>query len=270
MANRHGDFIWYELMTSVPDAAQEFYSGLIGWTFKNSDASDTDYRHFSSAISDVGGVLPLTSEMSDGGARPAWVGYVGVQDVDASVAAIQAAGGSLHMEPWDIPGVGRIAFVADPQGAMFYVMTPIPPEGQPDAESRSFAAMEPMEGHCAWNELASSDPASAKAFYGKQFGWVQDGDMDMGDLGKYEFWKVGDDRGHMIGAVMPLMPGMPMSAWTFYFRVPDIDAAVEYTKANGGTPLQEPTEIPGGEFSFTGIDPQGAGFGLVGPRKGSE
>lgn len=266
MTNRHGDFIWYELMTSDADAAQAFYTGLVGWTFKPSETPGMDYRLFSSKIAEVGGVMALTPEMIEGGAQPFWVGYLAVGDVDASVAAIKAAGGAAHREPWDIPGIGRMAFMADPQGAMFYVMKPIPSENTPDATSLSFAATEPMEGHCAWNELASADPDGAKAFYGAQFGWLPEGAMDMGELGQYEFWKVGDDRGHMIGAVMPLMPGMPMSAWTYYFRVPDIDAAVDYATANGGTALQEPTEIPGGEYSFSGMDPQGAVFGLVGPR----
>lgn len=265
MTNRQGDFIWYELMTSNADAAQEFYAGLIGWTFKDSGNPDMDYRLFSSPTSEVGGVMALTPEMTEGGARPAWLGYIAVDDVDATTAAIKAAGGAVHMEPSDIPGVGRLAFLADPQGAMFYLM-----KGAVEGEaSYSFAATEPMAGHCAWNELASSNPEAAKAFYGQHFGWQADGAMDMGELGQYEFWKVGDERGHMLGAVMPLMPGMAMSAWTYYFRVPEIDAAVAYTKAHGGTALQEPTEIPGGEFSFTGIDPQGAVFGLVGPRAGT-
>jgi hypothetical protein len=266
MGNRRGDFIWYELMTTDSDAAQEFYSGLIGWTFKDSGQPDMDYRLFSSATSEVGGFFPLTKEMTDGGAQPFWAGYIAVDDVDASVAAMKAAGAVEHMEPWDIQGVGRVAFIADPQGAMFYLMKPIPPAGNPDVQSDSFAATEPMVGHCAWNELASSDPSGAKAFYGEQFSWVENGDMDMGELGKYEFWRVGDDRDHMIGAVMPLMPGMPMSMWTYYFRVPDIDKAVAYIKANGGQPLHEPTEIPGGEFSLSALDPQGAALGLVGPR----
>ena len=151
MANKHGDFVWYELMTNDPDAAQEFYAGLIGWTFKDSGNPDMDYRLFSSAISEVGGVFTLTKEMTDGGARTYWAGYIAVDDVDASVAAMKAAGGSVHMDPWDIPHVGRVAFMADPQGAMFYVMKPIPDPGNPDAQSNSFAATEPMEGHCAWN-----------------------------------------------------------------------------------------------------------------------
>lgn len=262
MPNTHGDFLWYELMTPDADAAQAFYSGLVGWTFKDSGMPDTDYRLFSAGAAEVGGVMPLTPEMLSGGAHPAWAGYIGVDDVDASAAAIKAAGGSIHMEPWDIPGVGRMAFVADPQGAMFYIM-----RGSIEGEvSTSFAKHEPMPGHCAWNELASSDQNGAKAFYGKLFGWMQEGGMDMGPLGQYEFWQAGGDNPYGVGAVMSLMPGMPTSMWTYYFRVPDIDKAAEYTKANGGQILQEPVEIPGGEFSFNGMDPQGAAFGLVGPR----
>lgn len=265
MTNTHGDFIWYELMTDNADAAQAFYAGLIGWTFKDSGNPEMDYRLFSSATAEVGGVMSLTPEMVSGGARPAWLGYIGVDDVDSAISAIRAAGGAIHMEPWDIPDVGRLAFVADPQGAMFYVM-----KGSVEGDvSTSFAKHEPMIGHCAWNELASADPEAAKAFYGAQFNWVQEGEMDMGPLGKYQFWQAGGDSPYGVGAVMPLMPGMPSSAWTFYFRVPDIDKAVAYTAAHGGTALQEPTEIPGGEFSFTGLDPQGAVFGLVGPRAGS-
>ncbi|MEZ5568274.1 MAG: VOC family protein [Halioglobus sp.] len=268
MQNRQGDFIWYELMTTDADAAQAFYGGLIGWRFEQGPEPDTNYRIFSSPVSNVGGVLQLTREMTEGGAQPMWAGYIAVDDVDASAVAMQAAGATLYREPWDIQQVGRMAFLADPQGAKFYVMKPIPPADNPEAVSRSFAAMEPMQGHCAWNELAAANPASAKSFYGKQFGWLQEGDMDMGELGKYEFWRVGDERGHMLGALMPLMPGMPVSLWTFYFRVPDIDQALRYITENGGTPLQEPAEIPGGEFSLSAIDPQGAVLGLVGSRKG--
>ncbi len=266
MADKHGDFIWYELMTSDQQATRAFYGGLVGWTFIDSGMADIDYQFFSSGDGSdnqdgVGGCITITPEMTEAGAQPAWVGYIAVDDVDASAAAVKDAGGSIYAEPWDIPGIGRMSMVADPQGAVFYIM-----KGASDDTSLSFAATEPKIGHCAWNELATSDPEGAKAFYSAQFGWVQDGHLDMGPMGKYEFWKVGDDRGHALGAVMPMMPGMPMSAWTFYFRVPDIDKAVEYIKANGGQILQEPMEIPGGEYSLNAMDPQRAAFGLVGPR----
>ena len=176
-------------------------------------------------------------------------------------AAITTAHGSVQMAPQDIPGVGRFAFVADPQGALFYVMTPITREG--GGSSQSFASADPMIGHCAWNELATSNPLAALNFYHDLFGWEKDGDMDMGPLGKYEFLR----HDFMLGAMMPKMPGMPDSMWTYYFRVPDIDVAVATIKAHGGKILQEPGEIPRGDFSMNALDPQGAAFALVGARK---
>lgn len=60
---------------------------------------------------------------------------------------------------------------------------------------------------------------------------------------------------------------MPVSAWAFYFRVPDIDAAVAHILSNSGSIFQDPIEIPGGDFALNGVDPQGAHFALVGARK---
>ena len=257
MANKHGDFIWYELMTSDADAAQNFYAGILGWTFADSGQEDMDYRVISANGVAVGGLLPITEEMQADGARPCWMGYIGVDDVDASAAEIESAGGKIHMQPKDIPGVGRFAFVNDPQGVMFYIM-----RAASDETSEAFAAEAPRVGHCAWNELATSDPAAALDFYSSQFGWKKDGDMDMGPLGKYEFLR----NDFMLGAVMPKPEEMPIPMWSYYFRVPDIDTAVEQIKAGGGQVCHGPDEIPGDEFSLSGMDPQGAMFALVGPR----
>jgi uncharacterized protein len=259
MANTHGDFIWYELLTSDVDAASDFYGKVIGWSFTDSGQADMDYRLFSVGEAQVGGLMAINAEMKAGGAVPGWLGYVGVDDVDKMAASIADGGGTEYMKPQDIPDVGRFAMVADPQGAMFYVM-----KGASDETSLSFAYDMPRIGHCAWNELSTTDPENALHFYGTRFGWVKDGEMDMGSMGKYHFLRHGPG---MIGAIMPKMPQMPVSAWTYYFRVPDIDAAVETIKTNGGTILQEPTEIPGGDYSMNALDPQGAAFALVGARK---
>jgi uncharacterized protein len=265
MANKHGDFIWYELMTTDATGAREFYSAVVGWNIEEKSDSPMDYRMISAAGGPVAGLMPLTPEMQAGGARSLWTGYIMVDDTDRVAADIKAAGGSIHMQPFDIPEAGRAAFVADPQGAMFYILKPKPTADNPDGESKSFAAMEPMIGHCAWNELSSTDPEASKAFYRKLFGWVKDGEMDMGPLGKYEFWKDAEGR-FGLGAVMPKMAEMPIPMWTYYFRVPDIDAAVATITEKGGCVLQEPIEIPGGDFSMVGMDPQGAPFALVGAR----
>jgi uncharacterized protein len=273
MANKHGDFIWYELLTKDADAAGEFYGKVIGWTSTPSGQPGMDYRFFSSGDGSdmkdgVGGYMAITQEMEAGGAQPCWLGYIAVDDVDASVAAITASGGTLHMPAMDLEGVGRMAMVADPQGAPIYVM-----KGVSDEISHSFAAVEPKNGHVAWNELWSSDPDAAKHFYASQFGWSQDGHIDLPVMsedaaatpGRYEMLWASDKR-FMLGAVMPKMPDMPVSTWNFYFRVPDIDTAVALISTNGGTVFSDPIEIPGGDFSVNATDPQGAAFGLVGLR----
>src|SRR5437899_2129174 len=129
--NPQGDFIWYELMTPDPEGSKAFYDAVVGWNFGEPADEYQGYRMINAPGGGfAGGVLPLTEEMQQHGARPIWLGYVYVADVDQSVRAIEQAGGKSLMPANDIPNVGRIAMVADPDGAPFYVMKPIPPEGR--------------------------------------------------------------------------------------------------------------------------------------------
>jgi uncharacterized protein len=257
MTNKHGDFIWYELMTDDPDSARQFYTAVVGWDIEKAASGDIDYRMISTANGPVCGLMHLTPDMAAGGARPCWLGYIGVEDVDKAAAAVASAGGAVHVPPRDIPGVGRFALLADPQGAMIYVMRGASPES-----SHSFSADVPRAGHCAWNELHAKDSGAAMAFYTSQFGWVKDGEMDMGPMGKYEFIR----HGAMIGAIMTSPPQVPVSVWNYYFRVPDIDAAAAAITENGGQVLRGPMEVPGGDWSMNAMDPQGAMFALVGRK----
>jgi hypothetical protein len=261
-SKHHGSFVWYELITPDPDGAKAFYDAVVGWTIEATASFPNGYRMIGrSDGKSAGGLLPLTDEMREHGARPVWLGYIAVDDVDDEVARIEADGGKALMPPFDIPDVGRVAMVADPQGAPFYVMKPIPPAGQPDAESDVFSVDQPQ--HVRWNELSTSEQDSAIGFYTRRFGWAQEGDMDMGEYGRYAFIQRG---GLMIGAIMPRMPDMPVSLWTYYIGVDDIDRAAAAVNAGGGKILNGPMEIPGGEYALNGMDPQGAAFGLVGPR----
>lgn len=264
MSNTHGDFIWYELMTDDPDAAQTFYGKLLGWTFRDSGQPNMDYRTISAKTENIGGMLPLDGEMIESGAQPWWFGYIAVDDVDKSAHAIEKAGGKIHLPPFDIPDVGRVSYVSDPHGALFYIMNPTPPADRPNTTSTAFSPTEMKDGHCVWNELATSQQDRAIDFYTEQFGWTQTEEMDMGPMGIYKLLHHGAT---MIAGILPKPHDMPVASWTFYFHVPDIDAAIETVKANGGQVTQEPVEIPGGEFSMSGIDPQGAMFSLAGPRK---
>ncbi|MCB2047764.1 MAG: VOC family protein [Novosphingobium sp.] len=264
MNQKHGDFIWYELMTSDVEASKSFYGPLLGWTFEQHGGSGMDYHVFMAKTKGIGGFMPISKEMADGGARPLWAGYITVDDVDKAASAVAAEGGQILMPPTDIPTVGRIAFASDPQGAPFYVMKPQPPEGA-SGPSEAFAAYQPTEGHCAWNELATADPDAAKHWYGRLFGFVQMDSMDMGPMGEYRIMaNAGQDFAY--GALMKKPDEMPVSLWVYYFRVPDIDKAVSYIAEKGGHVINGPMEIPGGDFVLNGIDPQGAMFALIGKR----
>ena len=261
MANDHGDFIWYELLTGDADAASAFYGALLGWQVHDSGMPDMDYRLAESPGGEtVAGMMTLTDEMKAGGAQPCWLGYIGVQDVDASVAAMTADGATVRMPAFDVPGVGRMAMLTDPQGVPFYVM-----RGASDETSYAFAFDRPRPGHVAWNELSTTDPAGAMSFYTRHFGWVQDGAMDMGPMGQYQFLRDAAGKG-VLGALMPKMPEMPVPFWTFYFRVPSIDAAAGQIPALGGQITHGPSEVPGEDWIINGIDPTGAHFALVGAK----
>ena len=262
--NSRGDFIWYELMTTDPDATGRFYSAVVqGWRFGERMPGDLDYRGIERRDGgNAGGVLGLDDSMRSHGARPMWLGYLNVDAVDESVAAIERAGGKALMPAFDVPNVGRIAMVADPQGAPFYIMKPIPPAGRPGSKSDVFSVDQPQR--VRWNELSTTDPDGAVDFYRRQFGWGQEGDMDMGEMGKYRFIQ---SNGVNIGAIVRMPPQLPVSSWTYYIGVDDIDRAADAIKTGGGQVVNGPMEIPGGEFALNGLDPQGASFGLVGPRK---
>ena len=262
-SKQHGGFIWYELITPDPEGSKVFYDAVIGWNIGEGEAAFNGYRMIGRSDGGfAGGVLTLTDEMQANSARPVWLGYIGVDDVDEAVRSIERDGGKVQMPASDIPGVGRIAMVADPQGAPFYVMKPTPPSGDENKQSDAFSVDQAQ--HVRWNELSTTDPDAAVGFYTRHFGWVQEGDMDMGEMGKYRFIQ---RDGVMIGAVMPKMPDMPVSLWSYYIGVDDIDRAATAVTDGGGQIFHGPMEIPGGEFSLNGIDPQGAAFGLVGPRK---
>lgn len=252
MTNPNGSWIWYELLTTDADAAIDFYREIIGWTPSKFPGGTIDYTIMSVGEEGVGGIMKNPAPTPS-----AWLGYVGVDDVDATVANVQSLGGKIHVPPMDLPGVGRMSLVQDPQGAYFYVMRGTSPEA-----SKAFGRAE--LGKASWNELQTTDDTAALDFYGTLFGWETDGAMPM-PWGNYTFLKGGTSDA-MWGAVMPREKAEHPVAWSFYFRVPDIDAAYAKVKELGGNPVMEPMEVPGGERVFFAIDPQGAGFGLVAPK----
>jgi hypothetical protein len=258
MATLQGSWLWYELMTPDPSASKAFYEAVVpGWTLTPGTPETGDYGFIANADGGMtGGVLTLSKAMCDEGARPCWLGYVGVDNVDASLTAIVAAGGKVTMPARDVPMAGRIAMVADCCGSPFYVMTPAPPPG--GGESTAFSTSLP--GRCGWNELLAGNQANALKFYTGLFGWTLPEPMDMGPMGTYQFI---DHDGAGIGAVMQAPEGAPRG-WYHYFRVSSIAAANAAIPAHGGKVMNGPMEVPGGNWIVQGIDPQGSMFSLVG------
>lgn len=258
-----GSPIWYELMTPDPAGVAAFYRATLGWEIPAEgmkNPNGPEYRMIGRRDGGhAGGVLTLTPMMTQGGARPGWLPYFHVADVDCAAAKAEDLGGSVHMAPSTIEGVGRIAMLVDPQGAPFYLMKPTPPAGDPDAKSDVF---DPMKaGHCRWNELNTTDAAGALRFYTEVFGWTAGMAMPMGPAGDYQFIEI---DGAAIGAINPIEG--PGSFWLPVFGVADIEAAKAAVEANGGTVTTDIMEIPGGEFALNADDPSGAAVGFVGPK----
>ena len=255
MTNPHGTPIWYELMTADPEAAKQFYDVVIGWTVEPRPSGEMDYRMITTPGGDnAGGMMRLTDEMMAGGARPGWLFYIGVEDVDATVAKAKEAGAGVIMPPWTIEGIGRMALLHDPQGNPFYVM-----RGQSEETSTVFDPAGVAK--CSWNELTTDDQQGALDFYAAVFGWTYPDRMPMGAMGDYVFVNV---AGTQIGAIMQRPADAPPGRWRFYFRIADIDAAAAAVKDAGGTVHHGPVEVPGGDRIIIASDPEGVDLGVVG------
>jgi predicted enzyme related to lactoylglutathione lyase len=255
MSSFENQFIWYDLMTTDTAAAQEFYGAVVGWTMVLSPLTDRGYTILHAGEIPMGGLMKLPDEALQHGARPGWIGYIAVVDVDAKVAQITGAGGMLHRAAEDIPSVGRFAVVADPQGAAFVLF-----HGTGKMPDRP---AEVTPGLVNWNELHAADGAAAFEFYAAQFGWTKDQAIEMGPMGIYQLFAAG---GPAIGGMMTRMdPSMPPH-WNYYINVADINAAAERVKVAGGQVVHGPVQVPGGSWVLNALDPQGAFFALVAPQ----
>jgi predicted enzyme related to lactoylglutathione lyase len=245
--------VWYELMTSDMNAAESFYKTVVGWTTEPFAGAGQPYTALnrSGGVS-IGGIMARPAEVK---APPFWAMYLAVPNLENAVSNVTKHGGKTHTDVIAIPNVGRMQLLMDPQGAAFYVIEPASSEQRPEAP--------PEVGEVSWHELMTTDADAAMKFYQDVFGWQPDEAMDMGPMGKYQMFK--RPRGHgAIGGMMNKpaeMASVPPN-WQIYFRVPDVDAAADRIKANGGTILNGPMDVPGGDRVVNAMDPQGAAFGL--------
>jgi len=244
-----GAFVWYDLFTTDPAAAQEFYGAVAGWTTET--WPNGAYTMWMNEGNSIGGVGPLSEQAKANGAPPHWLAYICVADVDASLAKAVGLGAQKLTDPFDVPMVGRIAPMKDPHGAVIALFTPA-------TEAPGFNRG-PVVGEFSWHENLSMGWEEAWAFYSELLGWEVTSDMDMGPGGTYRMYTRAGQT-DSLGGIMTGPSGIP--AWLYYIRVADLDAALATVTARGGRIENGPMEVPGGDRVAQCVDPQGAYFAL--------
>jgi uncharacterized protein len=242
-----GAFVWHDHVSDDVEAARNFYTQLLGWETEVWKPGEVDYPMITANGQMHGGF-----GSAQGGAPPHWLGHVLVEDVDETASKAEAAGAKLLGEPMDIPEVGRMVVIQDPQGA---VVSAFSPAGE---------AMQP-QGVFVWDELTTTNVDAAKSFYGEVFGWTAS-DTDMGEAGVYTLFNRANDVN--TAGCMATRPGAEAPPnWLTYIATDDADATVAKAKELGATVYVEPTDIPDvGRFAVL-ADPTGAAFGILKPSQ---
>ena len=244
----HGQFVWYELTTPDPDAAQKFYPRFTGW---GTQKFDNDYTMWTTGGAPFAGIFRLGPDMRAQGVPPNWMPYVEANDVGKTAELAASLGGKVLNGPTDIPGTGRFAVLQDPQGAVFGIYKSNGPSHAWDGT--------PVVGRFSWHELMTTDWKAAWDFYQKLFGWERQSEMDMGGGNMYAMW----GKGKMFGGMFNRPPEMASMNpfWLVYIHVKDVGKAVDIATKAGAFVQRPRMDIPGGTIAILG-DPQGAGFAL--------
>jgi predicted enzyme related to lactoylglutathione lyase len=243
-----GQFVWHDLMTNDPEAAERFYTKVAGWGTQMWDGP-MPYRMWTAGGAPLGGVMQMPP---DAGTPPHWLAYVSTPDIDNTVAQAKRLGAVVHIGPQEIPNVGQFAVLSDPQGASFAIYTPSREDFASDGA--------PAVGEFSWHELATTDSVAALEFYTTLFGWEKRGGFDMGGGWMYQMYgRNGRELGGMFNKTAQ-MPGPP--GWLHYIMVDDVGDAAERVKSGGGQVISGPMEVPGGDWIAQCLDPQGAMFAI--------
>ncbi len=243
-----GQPCWVSLLTADLAAAQDFYSAVLGWTFRSASLGEG----FSVAVSDGKPVAGISDAARSLGVAASWTSYFAVDDADVVASRVRERGGTVAVGPLAV-GQGRVALAADPAGAVFGFW-----EGEHLTNWRIGAGAAP-----AWLELRTRDAFAAAMFYGDIFEWAVDrpGRCEV----RYEDDAVTIQAG---GQTIACLRGGAIEAdpdprirprWHVYFRVDDVEKAVEAALGSGGAVVTEPTHSRVGREA-TLRDPEGGMF----------
>jgi uncharacterized protein len=256
VVSSHGRFVWYELVTTDVAAATAFYTRVMGWGAWDASAPGKPYILFGDGKSAISALTPLPDDARQMGVQPTWVGYVAVDDVDASAARIARLGGAVQVPPTDVSDISRFSVFTDPQDTRLALFKWRDPAQQPPATPDA-------PGRVGWHELVANDWEQAWNFYGELFGWQKE-EIEVAETATYQPFSA---AGQVIGGMFTKPPTVPAPFWLYYFNTDDIDAAAQRVTAGGGQILEGPLENAGGSCVIRCVDPQGAAFAMEGMRK---
>ncbi len=243
-----GSFCWGELATTDPESAKTFYSEMFGWTPNDSPTPNGVYTLFRSDGNEAGAMFKAPPGVSTN-----WTLYFAVASAEDSAAKVAPLGGKLINGPFDVMGMGSMAVVQDPQGAVFCLW---------EAKSTIGATHGGPLNQLVWPELHTPDPAAAVAFYSGLFGWQTKPESGSETAQYIEIV----NRGRSMAGIMPMRgdewKGVPPH-WMPYVTVADCDAQAAKARELGAVVCVPPTDIPmTGRFAVI-TDAQGATFSII-------
>lgn len=252
MVDSNGRFVWYELLTTDVEMAKSFYADVVGWGTRDASMPGLAYSLFTLGDVPVTGLMSLPAGAMRAGATPHWIGYVGVDDLDAAIGRLEQLGGSVRVPATDVPGISRFSIVSDPQMTTLALVEGVKPGREPSVHPGT-------PGHVGWHELLAVNWAKAFDFYGELLGW-QKASADLSPTGTYQQFSIG---GETIGGMFSKPAALPPPFWRYYFNTADIEAAAQRVQAGGGEILYGPNAVKGGALIVHCMDPQGATFALL-------
>lgn len=242
---------WVDMSVADLDATKEFYGAVLGWTFRD---SGEEFGHYTLCLHDGRNAAAISPVMPGADGPVPWTVYVASDDAAATAKLVTENGGSLIVEPMEIPGNGTMAIAIDTCGGAFGIW-------QSGGMIGFEVANEP--GGVTWTDVRLTDPEAGRAFYTAVFGYTYQPLPGAGDYGTIH---LGGDLLGGLGGMMGAPDGTP-SHWLTYFSVPDVDAAVAHATAAGGSVVRPAEDTPFGKMGVY-TDPTGVMFALHQPPTG--
>jgi predicted enzyme related to lactoylglutathione lyase len=236
------------LTSSDIERAQDFYGTVFGWTF---ESAGPEYGGYINAAKDGHPVAGLMANNPDWEAPDNWSTYFHTADVNATVSAVTAAGGSSCVAPMEVPAKGIMSMVTDPFGAFFGLWQPL--------EHHGFEVIGEA-GAPVWNQLTTRDYCAAIDFYRTVLGWRTEQVSDTDEFRYTTAW-FGNQRllGVMDGTAF--MAENAPSNWSVFFGAADVDKTLQVISDNGGGVSRPAVDTPYGRLAGA-TDPTGTAFNL--------